>query len=295
MPSRKSKSFKPFTKKLLAQFSLGIFIFAGFLSAMFLSTESQDLRNQAMVEDGIVEIRPSYSPSNGVITAGSAGQLNLQINTHEVPIIGVQLILQVESNADLTLSQNSLVIPSESGLDAIYSNVVSLDGGGYEVQLSLKPRGPVSSTARFSNNSFQTIAQLNLNPQAAGSINFVYDVEMSYVLDGDSADVMKTATGFNMTVVEKTTPTTQPTTTPRATRTPGDPSPTRAPQATSTPRPNITKSPAPTRAPWVTRKPPQRPPFFYPRSKYRRKIWRYLQRNDIDRDDVRDWFRNRDR
>lgn len=264
MPKSRS-SFKPFDYQTLVRFSLGLFIFVGFLSSTFLVNLNQDVRNQAMIDDGIVEVRSQTIPSNQ-ISQGQTTQIALQVNTNNVAIVGTQFIINVESSPSFApLTTDQITIPSQSGLEPIYKKVEDLGGGSYEIQLSLRPRGEISKDLQYSNNNFVTIVQFPVTAtDSSGQMNFSYDPEMSYILDGESADVMKTASAFTVNTVENPQPTVS---TP-----PGKP--------TSTPRP--TKKPAVTRDPRITRRPAQRPPFFYPRSKFRRKVRQYLRDRDTN-------------
>lgn len=283
---KNNRRLKPFTTQIFGYFTLGLFIFVGFLSSVYLTGISQDTRNQAMVADGIVEVQSVITPSNE-INPGQTAQVALQMNTHNVSIVGTQFILTVDTNmgpnAFAPLTAEQITIPTQSGLQAIYKNVVDTGDGTYEIQLSLRPAGNISESLRYSNNSFVTIVQFPITATGtSGQRYFTYDTEYSYILDGENVDVMKSASGFQVNIAPSVSPTVQPpTSTPKVSG---------LPTTQVTRRPTTSKTPYPTRNPRITKRPAERPPFFYPRSKFRRKVRQYLQNHDQS---WWEYFRNR--
>lgn len=131
--------------------------------------KSQDLRQQASVAQGQVEV----TTSAGDFTLQQPGLINFSINTHGVQTDGVQLTFNVVTN---TVNETP-VFSLKSGvpLQIAYSEIETT-ADGYLVSIIAIPSTIGQS---FSTTTSTPFAQLSLLPVRAGQITLNFDVENS--------------------------------------------------------------------------------------------------------------------
>lgn len=234
--TRKFNSIHPFDRKMFVRFALGVFIFAGFISGSFLVSQPQDNRHQAAtLGTGPVEIRPGVGAGVTSFVAKRPTSLNLQLNTYNLPIIGVQLVYSINSAVLPSFSADQIVIPPNSGFTTLFKNVTRTTSG-YNVQLALRPSGSINPSLTYSNNSFTDIVQMTLIPSGQGSISLNFVPTQTTSLTANSTNVLKPVASFTIPVLAEPTPVLLTTPTPVS-------QPTGVPQKTATPKPTRTKAP----------------------------------------------------
>lgn len=236
------KKIHPFDRQAMIHFSLGFFIFVGFLSATFLMSQAQNLQSRAMIPTGTVQVRTTLESGKNSFTVGQPDTVNLQLNTFDTQVIGVQLIYTVTSTSFPTLTPDQIVIPAESGFVELFKNVTPVFGG-YLVQIAVRPAGSISPTLTFSNNAFVNIVKMSVTPSSPGAFNIVFDPQQSTSLTTNSTDVLKTVPSFAVSVDDQVTPTAtvQPGTSPMPTST-LIPSPTKGSKGKGNNNPKPTRS-----------------------------------------------------
>ncbi len=208
--------FKAFNHAMMLQFSLGLFIFVGILSASFLMNGNQDNRSEAMSSSGVVQLRPILSSGRQYFTVQELNNLSFQLNTNNTKVTSLNLTFGVQSSVLNTLSANQVTLFANDRWVVVGKTVTPVSGG-YVVRLALKAKNTSVSTS-----SYTPLFQLALTPVKAGSITVAFDKSRSVALDTNNRDVLKSMDPFSFSVQRSSTPIGYPTTqvTPRPTAVP---------------------------------------------------------------------------
>lgn len=212
--STKTNNFE----KLLTGFAILVsllLIAGGLVGMIFVQQElrqSQDIRPQASVSDGLVTV--TANPSTVVIDQNSL--INFYINTNNVQTNGVQLTFNLvtetlEDPPVFTLAENTQ-------LELAYSEVEET-ADGYLVAIIALPN---TDRLSFSNNSPLLFGRLDFVPVRAGDFEINFDVENSISTIYSSSppeDELKHVETVAFTIVDKSASPT-PTPTPASAPTP---------------------------------------------------------------------------
>lgn len=210
--------------------------------------ESQDIRQQASVADGNVEI--SFAPESGSqFLLTDPGVIEFSVNTNNIQVDGVQLVFNVVT--DTLLTPPEFILDDNAGLQIAYQQIETT-ADGFLVSVIMIGEQIASP---FSTANEQVIGELRFNPSISGQMTLNFDVENSIATVYNSnppEDELKTIPTVTYNVYEnnsQTSPTPTPSPSPT---TEVSPSPTAevSPSPTGTPSPTptstITPSPTPT-------------------------------------------------
>lgn len=173
---------------LLTLGSLLLFSGLAIILAQFFLPANQDIRNQAMVPDGISEL--SLVPGSGNLTMGAEQQIAIKLNTKSSKIYGVQLKFNVITNG--TIGALQATFNKSIALNELYSKVEKTNDG-YLVTFAGVPK-TVSSTAYYANNEPTTLLTLAFTPTKEGTIAINFDTENTKTksFETNSVDQLKT-------------------------------------------------------------------------------------------------------
>jgi hypothetical protein len=198
--------------------------------------ESQDLRQQASVDSGSVQM--SFSPtSNSTLAINQEAQVNYQVTTNGVQVDGLQLVFNVVS--DTLGFAPEFILTDTANLQIAYQQAEQVSDG-YLLSFILIG-DQIASPVFYASPT--TVGYLRFTPQNTGTIEINFDVENSVSTVFNSTppqDQLTHISTLNYTVVDPTQPSASPSPSPTSTTT-VSPSPT----ATST----VTPSPTPTADP----------------------------------------------
>lgn len=178
---------------------LGI-LFAGTLVVSWLSKRSQEIRQQASVDQGVVVVTPSAS-SNLVV--GQPASIDFSVNTNSMQIDGVQLFFNINSTVG---SNFDFELDSQSGLQLVAENIQDQGGGQYLAQILVI--GQVAQP--YSTNNTVQFGRLTFTPTQAGSVNLSFDNNGSRATAYQSnpvEDQLRTLGSFNVQISSAPTPT----------------------------------------------------------------------------------------
>lgn len=158
--------------------------------------ESQDLRKDAMVEDGTVQL--SYSADND-IKVGQQTTVTFAVDTQGAQIDGVQLVFTVQGAIDNLTAQTI----AAAGLNEEFLEVEKQDNSNWLVGvLDAKPSGSFSSTSPVS------FFQISFTPTSAGEVKILLNkssskanITGSYPVD----DQLRSMADINLTINQEQT------------------------------------------------------------------------------------------
>lgn len=192
--------------------------------------KSQDLRQQASVAQGQVEVTTS-APG---FTIGQAGYVEFSINTHGVQTDGVQLTFNLVTS---TLNE-APVFALKSGvpLQIAYSEIETT-ADGYLISIIAVPSTIGQS---YSTSSSTDFARLSLTPVRAGQITLNFDIENSistvHASNPPRDELTHIATANFVVGSVETSPSPSPSASPNASP---SPSPSASPSVSPSPTPGI--------------------------------------------------------
>jgi hypothetical protein len=134
--------------------------------------ESQDLRQQASVDDGLVLM--GFSPTTGsTLTVDEPASIEFQVNTQNVQIDGVQLIFNIITE---TISEPpEFVLANNPNLRLYYQEVEQVDDGYLMTVVVTAP----SAGQSISTATLTPIGSLQFTPTSTGSLQIDFDEETS--------------------------------------------------------------------------------------------------------------------
>jgi hypothetical protein len=147
--------------------------------------DSQDIRQQASIDDGKVLITTNPAP-NATFQLNQPGTIDLRVNTQNTQVSGVQLVFHVVTSGVDTLN----VLPvASSGLDLEYVEVERTQDGFLVALIAL----PNQLGSTFGTNTDVAFASLSFTPTANGSLRLAFDAEQSLSIDmGTDEDELRT-------------------------------------------------------------------------------------------------------
>jgi hypothetical protein len=196
-----------------------------------LSQRSQDVRQQAAVEGGVVEVTPGEMISTAIV--GTPWSVILRLNTKSMQVDGVQLYFDIKGKFSETPTINIL---SQSGLQLI-ANKVDQTSDGYRARLIAiaNPGQP------YVNNNETDFLKIEVIPSEPEDFQIVFDQEDSQSTQYKSTpvkDVLKPINTISVDVVAEVENTPVPTEAATPTPSPtNEPTPTPTERASSTPTP----------------------------------------------------------
>ncbi len=189
-------------------------------------SESQDIRQQASVADGKVEI--SYQAMTGQrLKVGEPVEVVLAVNTNGTLTNGVQVVFNVVTNVFNTMTADVI---TQTGLQSASTQIERTSDGFLVGALAL----PAQIGQSFSTTTNVSFLKIGFTPTRAGTIEFNFDREHSIVTTHNSnppTDQLMHVSGLVLTVVNPA----------------GSPSPT--PSVSPSPSPSVSPSPSPTATP----------------------------------------------
>lgn len=201
---KQSRSIEDFISILATAFSV-LLILVGAVGMLVLRKpleESQDLRGQASVDNGQVEITHSASLPTQLNQAGS---ITLLANTHGVQTDGVQLFFKVKTE---TFDQMNATIQSSTGLQTIYQEVEAVSDGFLIGFVAVPSLGKTYSTT-----AAQPLLTISFTPYKTGDIKLEFDNSRSYsTIHGSNPakDTLRTIQNVTFTVTTQTSSTSTP-------------------------------------------------------------------------------------
>jgi hypothetical protein len=235
---RKKLNLKKYSSIFLAVILLSL----GFLAlvAQIYIKRTQDLRNQAYVNQGIVEITSTIS-NNGEFKPNQPQNITFNLNTKSMQIGGAQLMFNIISDTITTEPQIETIHPN---MNAAYKAVEPINGG-YKVTLVAIEK----EFSSFSNNTAAPFAKLSFTPSSVGSIQIKFDHVETAVNSFEEAetDVLKIVSDLNLTVTQEIADNPIVAPTPSVAPSPSVvPSPSPTVNATPSPSPSVAPSVIPT-------------------------------------------------
>lgn len=206
--------------------------------------ESQDLRQQASVEDGQVQV--AFSPVSGTnLDINEISSIDFRFTTNSVQVEELALVFNIIT--DTIPSPPEFVIESGSGLE-VTSQEIEATQDGYLVSLVVanETEGtPIAASA------LTTSGQLVFTPTSGGSIEFNFDIENSQAIVFNSTpaddELLHVATQtYTVGALASASPTVSPSTTPSPSATA---SPSSSPSVSPSASPSVTPTPSPTASP----------------------------------------------
>ena len=194
--------------------------------------ESQDLRQQASVSDGQVQM--SFSPgNNNTLNVNQEAQITYQVTTNNVQVDGLQLVFNVVT--DTLGTAPDFVLTDTANLQIAYQQAEQVSDG-YLVSVILigdQIASPVSYASPTS------IGHLSFTPQSTGTIEINFDVEnsLSTIFNTNPPqDQLNNISTLSYSVVDPSQPSASPSTSP-------------SPSVGVSPSPTSTISPSPSASP----------------------------------------------
>jgi hypothetical protein len=169
--NRKTSSWDQFLTKLAVFVSI-LMIVGGAIGMIFVQKDlrkSQDLRQQASVDDGKVSV--TMTSSN--LSPNEQGKINFSINTGGVQTDGVQLTFNVVS--DTLTTPPSFALTDTAPLQIAYSEIETTTDG-YLISIIALPK---QLGQPFSSITATPFGFLNVAPTSNGIITLNFDVENS--------------------------------------------------------------------------------------------------------------------
>jgi hypothetical protein len=198
-----------------------VFIVIGAISVFTVQSpiqnQSQDIRFQASVESGMVEV--IASPSNNVaFTPGEPLPIELAADTNGVQVDGIQLVFHITTDAEGV----TIGTVQNAGLSSAFQEVETVSDG-FLVSMILIPSN-VGQT--FSSTGATTFIRLSLEDPQTVPVHIVFDEDNSIsTVHGSTPprDELKTMASITYPPATTTavTPSASPSTSPAASATPG--------------------------------------------------------------------------
>lgn len=211
----------------LVLFFGGLLIISGLLglleAQLSSSEENFDLRRDASGANQVLVELVGASPEN--IFLGNTVTIQANINTQQLEINGVQLVLNLSGTA--LPEQVSAQVKGPTGLNQAYLKITSVDNNQKIAVIAL----PSQIGESFTNNSSQQFLEITFVPKQVGSISLSADLNQSKVTQykvTPPINLLQSVNALNLTVNAEVTNTPTPTATPTT-------------QATSTPTPTTTQ------------------------------------------------------
>lgn len=201
----------------------GIFIllFLGTVISVWLTQRTQELRQQASVEAGLVRINLVTEPAE--LKEGVPSKVHFFVDTQQLQVDGVQLFFTVDMPSLPPANEVSLTIDEQTGLKLGASKIETVSG-----KLQVQFISISGETAQpFSSTGFVKFATLEFTPASQGQLKIEFDNtrSKSTVYQSDPVrDELATITTFTKTITAAQDATITPTNTPVAaqpTATPG--------------------------------------------------------------------------
>jgi hypothetical protein len=146
-----------------------LFVVLGAASLFYLQKplqDAQDIRNQASIDGGQVELT-SELVSSSTFTSGAPSVIDLKYNSNGVQLTGIQIVVKVQANTETPLIE----VPATSNLQAIYQEVEQVsDGYLVSVIVASKTLG-----GAFSSSTATTFAKVTVPLLTPGQIVLSYD------------------------------------------------------------------------------------------------------------------------
>ena len=226
-----TKSFlhAPSTTGVLLAVLFVAFSVVGLLLIQAPLEEPQDVRRQASIDNGQVEVTHTVSPE-GTVFVNQEVEVVFSITTHGVPTDGIQVLFNVVSSSFDTMTAD--IIPG-AGLQAAGSQVQRTADGFLVQTLAL----PAQIGQPFASDSVMPFLSVTFTPREAGTVVLHFDQEESIsLLHGSDPleDKLKHISPVSLVVEDPTD-------------TPGV-SPSPSPSTNPSPSPSTSPSPSPTPA-----------------------------------------------
>lgn len=204
-PARRKSLFSFDFKKTSSKILLIGVLFvlaAGTMASLYLLQYAQDLRQQASVEGGLVQVSSSQTSSSGTtFPVGQPVSIPVQVNTNGVQVDGVQLSFNIVTD----VTESITIAPVEgSGLKEAITNVTP-NSSGFSVQSIFIGE---SVTAPFSSTQPTTFFNLEFTPTQTGNVQLVFDQTKSYSTVNKSdppKDELAPVVTMNFTIITQMT------------------------------------------------------------------------------------------
>ncbi len=221
-----TKSFlqKPSTTGVLLAVLTVAFSVVGLLLVQAPLQNPQDIRRQASIDNGVVEISNTVTPGTK-ITVGQETEVVFKVTTHSVPTDGIQVLFNVISDSFDTLTADVI---TGTGLQAAGTQVERTQDGFLVQALAL----PAQIGQPFTTAEPAAFLRVSFIPTQAGTITFNFDREESIsILHGSNPleDKLKHVPSLTLTVNEE--PSDDPEVSP-------SPSPSASPDVSPSPSPS---------------------------------------------------------
>lgn len=206
--------------------------------------ESQDLRQQASVDDGQVQV--TFSPASGTnIDINEISTVDFRFTTNSVQIEELALVFNIIT--DTIPAPPEFVINSASGLE-VTSQEIEATQDGYLVSLLIANQTEGNPIAA---SSVTTLGSLIFTPTSGGSIELNFDIENSQaIVFNSNPDVDELLHVPTQTYTVGTLASASPTVSPSASASPSTtPSPSTSPSVSPSASPSVSPTPSPTASP----------------------------------------------
>lgn len=197
-----------------------------------LRETSQDLRQQASVDDGQVVVVAHSSNDSSVWEVNQPMSVEFRVSTNGVLIDGVQLTFNLITPP--VAATPTIEVFSSSGLRSL-AQQVEQTADGYLISFAAVPQNPGTS---YSNADIQSFARINFTPTQTGTVTLNFDTEESLATifqSENGQDALAHIPPISFTVVSDSD---EP-----------EPSPTPTPSPTPSPSPSVSPSPSPSPSP----------------------------------------------
>ena len=230
------------TKVRVLLLSLIVIGFGFAFSSQSLALKNLLSKSVRAVLGGTADIK--VVPGTSSFPANSVQTVNIQVNTHNIPVDGIQVMatLQGDLPSDLVFTA-----PTISGLNLLIDDLTIVSPTEATVQLVYLT--PIGSSESYVNNAFTNVGQFTFTaPDQEESFTFTFNTTLTKVIATETKENVANYPDGTIATYTVNGPTPTPTITPSPSSTPTNP-PSSTPTPTPTPSPTATPTPLPTNSP----------------------------------------------